>query len=53
MTTYQQHYAITSLIQNDYPVMQATVVLWAVAITTINLLTDLTYGVIDPRIRLS
>lgn len=46
-------YAVSSLIQNDYPVMQATVILWAVAIMVVNLLTDLAYGVIDPRVRLS
>jgi len=46
-------YAVSSLIQNDYPVMQATVVLWAVAIMVVNLLTDLAYGLIDPRVRLA
>lgn len=47
------YYAVTSLIKNDYPVMQATVILWAVAIMVVNLATDLLYGVIDPRVRLS
>ncbi len=47
------YYAVTSLIKNDYPVMQATVILWAVAIMFVNLATDLLYGVIDPRVRLS
>src|SRR3712207_6680911 len=46
-------YAVSSLIQNDYPVMQATVILWAVAIMVVNLITDVAYGVIDPRVRLS
>ena len=45
------YYSIQSLIQNDYPVMQATVVLWALAIMIVNLATDLAYGVIDPRVR--
>jgi peptide/nickel transport system permease protein len=47
------YYAITSLINNDYPVMQATVILWGVAIMVINLATDLAYGAIDPRVRLA
>jgi peptide/nickel transport system permease protein len=43
---------ITDAIQNrDYPVIQATVLLLAVAFSLLNLLTDLLYGVIDPRIR--
>ncbi len=43
---------ITDSIQNrDYPVIQATVLFLTVAFTMINLLTDLLYAVIDPRIR--
>lgn len=45
-------YAITASIQGDYPVIQATVLLIAIMITTVNLFVDLTYGVIDPRIRI-
>jgi peptide/nickel transport system permease protein len=45
---------ITDSIQNrDYPVIQATVLLLTVAFSLLNLLTDLLYGVIDPRIRYS
>jgi ABC-type dipeptide/oligopeptide/nickel transport system permease component len=47
------YYSVQSLIKNDYPVMQATVIIWAVAIMVVNLLTDLAYGVIDPRVRIS
>ncbi len=44
---------ITDAIQNrDYPVIQATVLLLTVAFSVLNLLTDLAYGIIDPRIRL-
>jgi len=46
-------YAITASINGDYPVMQATVLLIAVSIMTVNLIIDLLYGVVDPRIRLS
>ena len=43
---------ITDAIQNrDYPVIQACVLLLALAFSVLNLLTDLLYGVIDPRIR--
>jgi peptide/nickel transport system permease protein len=43
---------ITDAIQNrDYPVVQAGVLLLTIAFTLINLVTDLLYGVIDPRIR--
>ena len=43
---------ITDSIQNrDYPVIQACVLFLTVAFTLINLATDLTYGLIDPRIR--
>jgi len=43
---------ITDAIQNrDYPVIQATVLLLAVAFSLLNLVTDLLYAVIDPRIR--
>ena len=43
---------ITDAIQNrDYPVIQASVLLLAVAFSVLNLLTDLVYAVIDPRIR--
>jgi peptide/nickel transport system permease protein len=43
---------ITDAIQNrDYPVIQAAVLLLTVAFALLNLLTDLLYAVIDPRIR--
>jgi len=43
---------ITDAIQNrDYPVIQASVLLLSVAFSLLNLLTDLLYAVIDPRIR--
>ncbi len=45
-------YAITSSVQGDYPVMQATVLMISVAIMAVNLVIDVLYGVIDPRIRL-
>lgn len=37
--------------QNDYPVIQAVTLLITVAVLVANFLVDLTYGLIDPRIR--
>ena len=43
---------ITDAIQNrDYPVIQASVLLLTVAFALLNLVTDVLYAVIDPRIR--
>lgn len=43
--------SIDSIKEFDYPVIQAVTLLGAVAFVTINLIVDLLYGVIDPRIR--
>jgi peptide/nickel transport system permease protein len=42
---------IDTIFQRDYPTIQAIVVLVAVSIVSINLLVDLLYGWLDPRIR--
>ncbi|MCC7364110.1 MAG: ABC transporter permease [Dehalococcoidia bacterium] len=44
-------YLLTSLSQRDYPVVQAIVLISASFIILTNLLVDLSYSVIDPRIR--
>ena len=43
--------AITSILQRDYPVVQGCVLLVAVLFVLINLVVDLLYGWLDPRIR--
>jgi peptide/nickel transport system permease protein len=43
---------INSVIRLDYQVMQAIVLLLAIAVVLGNLITDLTYAYIDPRIRI-
>jgi peptide/nickel transport system permease protein len=43
---------ITAIFDRDFPVVQATVVVTAVSIFLLNLVVDVLYGVIDPRIRL-
>lgn len=42
---------VTSIEARDYPVMQATVVLIAIAVVLGNLLSDILYSVADPRIK--
>jgi oligopeptide transport system permease protein len=42
---------ITSIGYRDYPVIQATVVLLAVAVVAGNLISDLLYSFVDPRIK--
>lgn len=43
--------AVQSIGQRDYPVIQATTILLALAIVLMNLITDLTYTLVDPRTR--
>ena len=42
---------VDAVFQRDYPVIQAVVLITAAAYILINLLVDLLYSVIDPRIR--
>jgi peptide/nickel transport system permease protein/oligopeptide transport system permease protein len=42
---------VTSILSRDYPVVQGTVLLIAVSFIIVNLLVDIVYGLIDPRIR--
>ncbi len=44
---------IESILQSDYPTVQAGLVVIAASITLGNLIVDLTYRVIDPRIRMA
>jgi peptide/nickel transport system permease protein len=43
---------LTAIKSRDYPVVQAAVILTALWLVTVNLIIDLSYTVIDPRIRL-
>lgn len=45
--------AITSILNQDYPYVQAIFLIFAVMVLLVNLLVDLTYGWFDPRIRYS
>jgi peptide/nickel transport system permease protein len=42
---------VTAINNRDYPVVQAAVTFTAVIFVALNLLVDLTYGYLDPRIR--
>ncbi|MBI4831566.1 MAG: ABC transporter permease subunit [Candidatus Lindowbacteria bacterium] len=43
-------YAMTAILKHDYPVILGTVLLGSVVFVVVNLLVDLFYAVIDPRI---
>ena len=42
---------VQALTTRDYPVVQAVILLGALAVVSANLITDVLYGVVDPRIR--
>ncbi len=44
-------YFITSITNRDYPVVMGTVLLYAVFLVLANLVVDITYALLDPRIR--
>ncbi|MBE0689242.1 MAG: ABC transporter permease subunit, partial [Anaerolineae bacterium] len=43
--------SVQSISQRDYPVIQSTTVILAVVVLLMNLVTDLLYMLLDPRIR--
>lgn len=45
-------YALQAILRRDFPAIQATVLILAMTFVAVNLLVDLTYGMLDPRIRL-
>ncbi|WP_411680859.1 ABC transporter permease [Clostridium thailandense] len=46
-------YTIDAILKGDYPVVQGAVIIMAVIFVTVNLLVDLLYGLLDPRIKYS
>jgi ABC-type dipeptide/oligopeptide/nickel transport system permease component len=44
---------VDSLISRDYPMIMAVILLYGAFLAVMNLLVDVLYGVVDPRIRLS
>jgi peptide/nickel transport system permease protein len=45
------HWYISSLTAGDYPVLQSVLFIYAVLMVAANLISDLIYGALDPRIR--
>jgi peptide/nickel transport system permease protein len=43
---------LSSISGRDYPMVQGITLVFAVLVVTVNILTDLTYAIIDPRVRL-
>lgn len=46
-------YTIDAILKSDYPVVQGSVIIMAVIFVTVNLLVDLLYALLDPRIKYS
>jgi ABC-type dipeptide/oligopeptide/nickel transport system permease component len=44
--------SVNSITTRDWPIVQATVLILALAVVVMNFLTDLAYSIVDPRIRL-
>ena len=44
-------YFVTSITNRDYPVIMGTILLYALFLVVANLVVDLTYAYLDPRIR--
>jgi ABC-type dipeptide/oligopeptide/nickel transport system permease component len=42
---------VGAMFQRDYTMLQSLLVVYATVVVVINLLTDLSYGVVDPRVR--
>ncbi len=42
---------VDSIFRRDYPLIQAVVLAYAVTFVLVNLITDITYGFLDPRVR--
>ena len=43
--------ALEAILARDYPVIQGVIIISVVAVVLVNLLVDLLYGVVDPRVR--
>jgi glutathione transport system permease protein len=46
-------YMVNAVLRRDYPVLQATALLFTFGFIVVNIAVDLIYGVLDPRIRVS
>jgi ABC-type dipeptide/oligopeptide/nickel transport system permease component len=46
-------YALDAVRNRDYPIVQTVIVLFAAVYVVLNLVVDIVYGWVDPRVRLS
>ncbi|HUO64059.1 MAG TPA: ABC transporter permease, partial [Terriglobales bacterium] len=44
-------YLIEAIAMRDYPVIQAIILVFAACFFVINLIVDISYGLVDPRVR--
>ena len=44
---------VNSIVRRDYAVIQGTILIMATTYLVLNLIIDLLYGVVDPRVRLN
>ena len=49
----QGHLIVDTIAAQDFPLLQALVIVVAITVSTINLLVDLSYPLLDPRIKFS
>ena len=42
-----------SILQRDYPMLQGAFLIVAISVIAANLIADLVYGILDPRVRIS
>ncbi len=47
------NYMVNAITQRDYPVLQASALVFTVGFVIVNIVVDLIYGILDPRIRMS
>jgi peptide/nickel transport system permease protein len=43
--------AVSAVLNQDYPYVQGIILIVAAVVTTVNLLVDITYGWLDPRVK--
>ena len=42
---------VNAVVNRDYPMIQASIFFFAIAVVVLNLVTDIAYAVVDPRLR--
>jgi len=42
---------VIAVVNRDYPMIQASIFFFAIAVVVLNLVTDIAYALVDPRLR--